>query len=330
MMDGLLGYFKENEEDRNFFNYYAMNPFSHDSYAVDNRILLITGSFLSCFVLYPVILGALTLAEGIYRSLAGRVKEGFDKEVSHRVSNVATVITSGETKSETIQPQTQDQPKLPVDLEINSKEQFKKVKEIADRGDKEAQYRVGLEYGWGIFTAKDNPTALEYYKKAAEQGHREAQYKVAFIYEFGDKTLQNNEQAFKYYKLAADQGHTLAEYNVAMMYGSGKGVAQSDDKAFEYYKIAADHGEHNSQFKVGWRYQKGLGTQVNIDKALNYYKLAAEQGNVLAQFELGSIYYFGIQLPKNLSEAYKYYKLAADQGFKIATNMLENWEQKSH
>lgn len=83
-MEPSSGYFRP-EGDRNFFNYYAMNPLSKDQYAKDNRGLLLLEFFISCLVLYPVLLSLFTLGEGIYRSLANRVQENFSSSTKDKV-----------------------------------------------------------------------------------------------------------------------------------------------------------------------------------------------------------------------------------------------------
>jgi TPR repeat protein len=56
---------------------------------------------------------------------------------------------------------------------------------FANKGDKAAQYNLGLMYQLGQEVTKDEAKAVKWYIKSAEQGVAEAQYNLGVIYSRG-------------------------------------------------------------------------------------------------------------------------------------------------
>lgn len=131
------------------------------------------------------------------------------------------------------------------------------------------------------------PTCL----RMAEQGDPQAQYDVGLMYAKGEGVTESKSIAFHYYKLAADNDHTKAQYNVGRIYyakNSAKkyGVKKSTKMAFKYYKLAADKGHKNAQYNVGFMYDFGKGVDASVDNAKKYYRLAAAKDHKLAKQNL--------------------------------------------
>lgn len=80
---------------------------------------------------------------------------------------------------------------------------------------------------------------LELLEKA-EKGDAEAQYKLGKIYHEGEGVAQDYEQAFNWYSNAAKQGHTDAQYRLGLMYDKGEGVDQDYTLAAEWYIKSTD------------------------------------------------------------------------------------------
>ena len=68
---------------------------------------------------------------------------------------------------------------------------LEKTKELAQRGDYSAQYKLGLFYELGDSVIKDENLAYKWYKKAALQKYSFAQYKLSLIYYRGDFINEN-------------------------------------------------------------------------------------------------------------------------------------------
>jgi TPR repeat protein len=67
-------------------------------------------------------------------------------------------------------------PQLKID-----QEQLKKTMTQAMAGDAEAQYRLGIDYKYGVGVPQSNDTAIFWFKKAAEQGHAQAKRVYMFM-----------------------------------------------------------------------------------------------------------------------------------------------------
>ena len=63
----------------------------------------------------------------------------------------------------------------------------------------------------------DYATALREWKPLAEQGNADAQYNLGVMYAQGKGIPQNHKTAVKWYRLAAKQGDAFAQYNLGNM-----------------------------------------------------------------------------------------------------------------
>ena len=114
---------------------------------------------------------------------------------------------------------------------------------LADAGDADGQFGMGLLYGNGFGVALDDEQALKWYGLAAGQGHAEAQCNLAVMYANGWGVPQSDEEAFKWYTLAAEQGVAAAQINVGRMYAGGFGVAQDKIMGHKWFNIAATNND---------------------------------------------------------------------------------------
>jgi len=110
---------------------------------------------------------------------------------------------------------------------------------LAEKGDAEAQYNLGLIYDKGMGVPQDDLEAIRWYWKAAEQGDPLAQYRLGFKYANGQGIPKNDTMAIKWFRKAADQGLPQSQYNLGIMYHHGRGVPQDNVMAYVWYKLAA-------------------------------------------------------------------------------------------
>jgi TPR repeat protein len=81
---------------------------------------------------------------------------------------------------------------------------------LAELGDVEAQYNLGVMYDEGTSVAQDLGKAADWYRKAAEQGFVDAQANLGMMYYQGQGVSRDHEQAAHWLQLAADKGDTEA------------------------------------------------------------------------------------------------------------------------
>jgi TPR repeat protein len=63
-----------------------------------------------------------------------------------------------------------------------------------------------FEDGWQEFLRRDFAAAFRIWKNLAEDGDRNAQYKIGFMYDSRLGVSQNHKEAARWYRLAANQG----------------------------------------------------------------------------------------------------------------------------
>jgi hypothetical protein len=144
--------------------------------------------------------------------------------------------------------------------------------------------------------------------KMAERGNPEAQYHLGMMYSNGIGVSKNPQKAFEWFRKAASSGEPLASYKVGCYYsGQFESVVLIDmSKSLEYKLVAATAGYSLAQYDVGVDYYD----QNNFDDALRWWKLAANQGYSMALYNLSVIYKKGEIVPKDKVLAYSYFKLA--------------------
>jgi TPR repeat protein len=77
---------------------------------------------------------------------------------------------------------------------------------LAELGDAEAQYNLGVMYDEGAGVDQDLVCAASWYRKAAEQGFVDAQTNLGMMFYHGQGIERDHNQAARWFKLAASQG----------------------------------------------------------------------------------------------------------------------------
>lgn len=119
--------------------------------------------------------------------------------------------------------------------------------------------------------------AIKYYQPAAEKGDKDAQYKIGssymICYKSGEGIIQDDKKAIKYLHMAADQGHAKAQYNLGICYDRGDGVAKDDKQAIKYYQLAAEQGHARAKEALALL-QKQKIKNITLGTSVNFYKKA--------------------------------------------------------
>ena len=167
------------------------------------------------------------------------------------------------------------------------KEDYEKALQLwtksAEKGNAEAQYRLGRLYDRGEGTEENPVLALEWYTKAAEQGVEEAQTNLGALYDLGRGTEENDIAAAKWFAAAAKQGNMVAQYNLAVMLDNGEGIATNKAQAAVLYRKAAAQGMDIALLP----HAKVLDQLGKPMAAINRYQAAAKAGSPEALYILG-------------------------------------------
>lgn len=103
-----------------------------------------------------------------------------------------------------------------------------------------------------VYNTGDYEQAAKLYRPLAEKGNAEAQYVLGMMYRAGRGVERDNKEARKWYQLAAEQGHPIAQFYLGWMYAHGKSVPQDYVKSYMWIDIAIANvsGEARKEFIV--------------------------------------------------------------------------------
>jgi formylglycine-generating enzyme required for sulfatase activity len=86
--------------------------------------------------------------------------------------------------------------------------------DLANAGDADAQYSLGVLYGRGVWkhfeVPEDDAEAVKWFRLAAEQGHANAQFDLGKLYLHGFDVTQDYVEAYVWFSVAAAGGHADA------------------------------------------------------------------------------------------------------------------------
>jgi TPR repeat protein len=183
----------------------------------------------------------------------------------------------------------------------------------ADKGDAEAQLKLGTMYATGKGVDLDYKKAVKWHHKAADQGLPAAQHQLGLAYTEGNGVKPDAVEALKWFRRAAEQGFVDAEIDLGRAYANGRGVIPSAVGAVRWFRKAAEQGSAAGQYELAVSYLEGAGVTKDIDEGLKWLLPAAAQGYPMAEYRLAQCYEKGEGVPKDLVQAYKLYDLAAAQ-----------------
>lgn len=234
-------------------------------------------------------------------------------------------------------------------------------KDLADKGDASAQFKMGYLYRNGRGIEINKAKAIEWYRKSACQGYVDdnlnaASYLAVILYE----NKQYEEYEFWMLK-AAENGGILDLYAVARMYHNFTRMYYNDkekveiniQKAMYYYEKAADQNLTSAYYHLGNLYKEEPGFK-DLKKSLFWFLKAAKEGhqtsqcivgemfakeknyidsvfwlsksaeqeNMIAQVLLADKYMNGEGVEKDMTKAIELYRKSAKQGYSVAENML--------
>jgi TPR repeat protein len=154
----------------------------------------------------------------------------------------------------------------------NDTDTFNAMVALANKGDAEAQYHVGMMYNNGIGTQRDPKLAFEWFQKSTASNDPLGAYKLGCYYDGqgeGVVTTDTNE-ALKYKLIAAKAGYSLAQHDVALLYGK----QDNFEEAMKWWKLAGDQGHHKSLYNLSGLYFQGKGAPKDLSLAYAYFKLS--------------------------------------------------------
>ncbi len=186
------------------------------------------------------------------------------------------------------------------------------LKQLAERGNPDAQFEMGIRFLGGEGMPKDEKKAAEWLLKAADQQNLPAMNALGTLSEEGVGVNKDPKKAFEWYEKAAKYGFPLAQQNLAECYDLGKGVEKNEQEGLKWLLRAASQDSPPAQAQYAWKLEHGKGgLQKNLREASQWYLKAAQQGLVIAMTHLAYLYCTGQGVPLDYRHAEAWYRRAA-------------------
>lgn len=99
--------------------------------------------------------------------------------------------------------------------------------------------QAGLAEGVGAIAKGDFQTALVELQPLAEHGNADAQFNLGLMYFNGTGVPQDDQAALRWFRMAADQGDAFAQFALGNMYFMGRGVTKNLVACYALGNLAA-------------------------------------------------------------------------------------------
>jgi TPR repeat protein len=159
---------------------------------------------------------------------------------------------------------------MPADA--NEADTFNAMLALANKGDAEAQYHVGMMHNNGIGTQQDPRQAFEWFQKSTASNDPLGAYKLGCYYagQFAGVVPSDSNEALKYKLVAAKAGYALAQHDVAILYDR----QGSSEEALKWWKMAGDQGYPPALYSLSMSYSAGKGAPRDLSLSYAYFKLS--------------------------------------------------------
>ena len=174
----------------------------------------------------------------------------------------------------------------------NEADTFIAMVALANKGDAEAQYHVGMMHNNGIGTQRDPKQAFAWFQKAAASNDPLGAYKLGCYYDGqgAGVVASDSNEALKYKLVAAKAGYALAQHDVALLYDR----QENSEEAVKWWKMAGDQGYPRALYNLSGSYFQGKGAPKDLSLAYAYFKLSNlapknkvnEMATILSKLEL--------------------------------------------
>ena len=143
--------------------------------------------------------------------------------------------------------------------------------------------------GQEAYKNNDFVKAFSYWQPLALKGNKLAQYKLGILYEKGKGINQDSEKTLSWWKLAAENGHARSQYHFGVMHYQGKGTSQNFKKAAKWIMKSAEQGDKFAHSTLGFLYMGGHGVKQSLIYSYIWLEIASRNGSKLAKQSLKDI-----------------------------------------
>lgn len=208
---------------------------------------------------------------------------------------------------------------------------------LAQRGNAEANFNLGILYEDGLGVNQDLAQALLYYETAAIGGSFKAQYRLGLLYFVGKTVPLDKIKAKHWLTKAAAEGDRDSIEMLAILSGDTSSQRDRDFlraetahasadylQAAQIWQLLADDNDTISRTRLAWLYEKGLGVKRNLQRAAELFRQSAMDGDADAQYALAVMLQTGKGQAQDFEESNLWLQRAADLGHRDAALALTN------
>lgn len=146
---------------------------------------------------------------------------------------------------------------------------------LAERGDADAQFRIGVLLDQGLGVREDPFAAADWYRQAAEQGVHAAQVNLGLMLLQGRGGEVDDAAAVAWFERAANANVPAALANLGHLHRIGRGVARDPVRAYALLRRAALFGNATAALGVAQMLAQGEGVAADPVEALAWALLGA-------------------------------------------------------
>lgn len=161
---------------------------------------------------------------------------------------------------------------------------FREWSADAARGDRKAQYHLGLLYRDGEGVSRDLSKSFDLIGRSARQGYAPAQAEFGRFLRKGLAGPADPVQARQWLQRGADQGQSLSMNELGLMYLNGQGGPVDYPRALQLF-VKASPQSSAALSNVALMHEMGWGVPKSIVEACAWYTVAAEEGSKNAPSE---------------------------------------------
>lgn len=145
------------------------------------------------------------------------------------------------------------------------------LERLAESGNAEAIYHLGMAYQTGSGVAEDHVKALEAFRKAADLGDPLASYKLGCYYDGQGAGLVEPDAnlALRYKLAAAEAGYALAQQDVGVLYARSGDVTNG----LSWLERSAAQGWSGGLMTLASVYNGAAGIKPDAAKTAAYFRL---------------------------------------------------------
>jgi len=189
-----------------------------------------------------------------------------------------------------------------------------KLIQLAESGNTEYQYMLGMNYLEGKGVEKNQSLAIEWLEKSAGAGYQMSQMALGEFYLGNNGLKKDFATAIKWYSKAAENGNEKAQSFLGDCYLDAVGVGRDLKKATGYYLLAAEQGDTNAVKKLGYCYYNGKGVNRDYAEAGRWYLKSARNGDAESAYYVALMFHEGKGLASDDSQSIIWAEKAAAKG----------------